>query len=665
MSTLIGPSSTNLTVYSGTTPEIETIPLRIGEVQGLLPDQTSNNASFSYNAFRREHYLGANLTEIRLVLVNFFVSEPTDSATGNSYTIQEMSLEAPNGTVVPVRFSSSRSVTLNSGDTEVVSDPLYPSDFGLSQFNRGTVFWTKGFITVPSNGNNIPTCSQYKSPSTGGAQAGWYNPASTTLSSTDSPGVYTITGTALTSGGGIRPILIGRSLSDNPDYYPSYFAAGDSLTAGSTDNGLDLIGKGHIARACGNNTGKPYPLLRYCRSGILVTNFSLSSRGSTFSKYANIGICALGTNGMSSVTVAQRKIDLTAVWDKFKTNGINRVYQLDYYAQASSTDNWTTVENQTPPTSAWEIGGTADITQQWFREKVTDGTLFGVINLNYLKAGNGFRWKPNLAFDQTHPNTLGNLLAGSTIRLQLDSHRAYSLNDNGKYSLYIDASDTSTILDSNGTNASSSSFLGTVATILDKSGNSNNLTQSNSTERPTFSSSKKIGNSNIPYFDGSNDSLVIPSGTFSFDSDTRDSTVILIYFPDDTNLNNVLASDGTSGSFTSFSCANQSQRLGGTLIQKSTPVAGFPVIQVCRSLSGTQRLKINNDSEISGSSTRNGMGSNFTLGRYPAGTCFTGGIGLVINYNCYIPGPQLNKIVRELILTGPFGNYLFWTDVEY
>lgn len=638
------------------------IPLRIAEVQGLVPDAATSSAGKRRFCFRWPVLLGADHSTLAITIGNKYINGPSFQATGNAFTIEDASIESPTGVVVPLTFSGARSKEVPDGTVKVVSDEVGASAFSLSKFTRGELYWLKGTGSVPVNGNSIPTTSATVTAYTG-SQSGWYDSAATTLSSTDAAGAYTFTGTALTSGNAIKPIVIGRPLADDIDENPSYYWVGDSLTAGSTDSANGYFGYGAAARAASNYGTLPYPLLRYCRSGITASNFTGS--GAPFAEYCNTGVDALLTNDVSAETVASMKTLALAVWALIKSTGITRVLRVDFYANTTSTDSWATTANQTYSAN-WGPGEKTDQLQRWFRLKKLDGTLFDVLDLDYVKdSTDKFKWKPLTATDTTHPNELGYILAGSTLRVQLERYKPFTLASVPGYAGRYDASVTSTLLDANGVDAATGGFLGTVATWSIIDGGSNHATQTTAGYRPAYGA-RSIGSIVVPDFDGTDDTMTVPSGIVTYDAYKR-NTVIAIYLPDTTTTTEqVFGGNGTGGAKTRFAMNNQLVDFGDTDLAKSVPVSGTAILQVGRVRNTEQRLKISADSELKGSLIRNNIPASFAIGKYPAGTpAFNGTVGLIIIFNMYIPGPQLNKIVNDIILPGPFGAALSWSDVVY
>lgn len=399
------------------------IPLRVVVVAERGYNQRSNSAPNNAFAFRIPKIVCTPCSSFTVSNSNFYMDATFSSQlgreadTGNDYTISEMSLEAPNGTVVPITSLGGRAITIANGDVDIQMDSISPSAFGYSEFPVGT-YWLKGKGTVPSAGNFIPTNSQ-ASLATGGQQV-FFNTASTTTSSTDASGVYTATGTAFTSVFvSLLPLLLGVPASDGK----SFITIGDSIAQGVAESGASgqLPGRGFINRGFYNGGTNSIPSLNYGAASARTSLFTGGTKWRSFLKYAKYAIDELNTNsvdgGFSLATIQSQSTDL---WDIIKAGGVTRIYKTELLCKTTSTDGYATAGNQTP-VSGWDSGQIADQVNQWMATQVGTG-IWRYITLPAAKdGGNPFVWaSPGITTDGLHPTTNGHIAIATSFRTGID-----------------------------------------------------------------------------------------------------------------------------------------------------------------------------------------------------------------------------------------------------
>ncbi|MDH5721826.1 MAG: sialate O-acetylesterase [Alphaproteobacteria bacterium] len=152
---------------------------------------------------------------------------------------------------------------------------------------------------------------------------------------------------------------------------------------------------------------------------------------------------------------------------------------------------------------------------------------------------------------------------------------------------------------------------GIVNTWSDKSGNAINVTEF--TNPPAFVS----GMPDAVRFDGSNDGLQYSGALYSLSP----MWMVAFHNPDTTNQATQIIA-GNQGSGVSKNRAymfNQGVDFGDTNLLHPSPVSGSYIIQAAR-VEGTgittQYISLNGGAETSGSVTRNGIASNFSIGQY-------------------------------------------------
>lgn len=625
-------------------------PLRIGEVQGRLPNGVSTSAGKNAQAFRWPYVIGADLKDIVLSLNNFYLGASSETNTGNAVTLVEMSVEAPNGVVVPVTFSGLRSKTLANGDYNVQADAIAAAAFGLATIARASIFWVKGIVTVPVAGNAVPQSNAISNGDYANSHSYWYDTAATTPSSTDVAGVYTATGTAFTSvSAGFRPIMLGHPVNDGD----SFIAIGDSIGQSLNDASASGVwGKAFIQRAMGNYGVSPRPCMNFCINSARSTLLTTGTKWKAFIPYATKAIDEFGTNDVDDGTsVATIKTRLGTLWTAFTTGGISKIYRTELMCKTTSTDTWATVANQTVVTR-WGAGEEVDQLNAWFLTKVTDGTLRGVVSTLEVKDPvNPYKWRCDdyatarySAYDGLHPSEVGHANLAWKLRQTVIEDEVYKYNSVSDQALWLDSADLTTLLDASGVNAGSGGFLGKIATWNDKSGNAYHATQSSNGKRPDFSA-RTINGRTIVDFDGSDDSFAISNLIVNFGA----STVIAVYLPDNTTTTlNLFANSGTNGSTNRFSINNQACDFSNTQLSRVAPASGSPILQVASvSKNGSaarQRLYINTDTPLTQSTSRNVTQAGGAIGAYGTGTTsfFDGGLALLLFYRKQLTPAEIN-----------------------
>lgn len=399
------------------------IPLRTIVTNNRIP--TGKEARSETAVYTRWQYvLAADASELRFSNNGWALEASGEANTGNDFTIADQSIEIA-GVTSPIYYSGGRSLLVTNGAVDLQSDVLLPSAFGLSKFDYGTVFWIKTKITLASSGLAVPYTAESLTGSGGvsGTQAAWYNPGSTTVSSTDTAGAYTSTGTTPASRvTAYRPMVLGRPVTDGK----SFVTVGDSIAQNVNDSGTayNVHGGGYIQRAMRSSTNTDYlPNLNMARngsgSGAIVGS---NTKTRQFYKYARYGIDEYGTNNMNT---GQLRTDLQNIWSHMRSAGIDKIVRMKYLPRTTTSDSWSTEANQTYKSDGnWQAGAAADLNNQWF--DTLAGTLLDVVvpTTNAQAAADGgdpWKWRVNgspnyVSSDDTHPNNTGHEFVAVTLR---------------------------------------------------------------------------------------------------------------------------------------------------------------------------------------------------------------------------------------------------------
>lgn len=412
-------------------------------------NQVSLVGSGSYQttmASRVVHYIGSgDVSVIRLLMTNFTVGNSGVVNPGNTTTYNGVYLESlVSGTTVQFTFSAATSITLADGEPGVLSDPIYPSAFGLSSFAKGTRVAVRSELKVPLNGTIIQASQMDSADSL----ARYYNPGATACSNLSGTGALTYTGTAPTATYAPPSILIGKFVSGDPRVW---LGQGTSILDGSGDTVSGDSGVGFFSRAMMGltpastalaclNMGKPsgggnawvtagytattqfYNMLKYCNSVVLeygTNNFDGTANGSQSNRTAQY-IVEWGIENYNRIYA--NYAEGTAAFKILHTLLMPRC-QSAGFSDASPA-------SQTVLGPKWDIGGDADL---WNVQMTADvgafnrtHYLFDPSSFTRIVPGNKsdanfYKWVPNSTNDGTHPGATLAALYGSNLRAYIDT----------------------------------------------------------------------------------------------------------------------------------------------------------------------------------------------------------------------------------------------------
>jgi hypothetical protein len=287
----------------------------------------------------------SNFSELKL-LFSGTVHLDSGETNINDYLIEKVALEKQTGgaAFTPVYFGGSRSVTVTSGTTELLSDAILPSAFSLANFARDSVYWARMLISV------APSASFPRTSISAGTDEStlMFNPVTCGVSDVDGTGVpsYT-TGTGGTGpsdfnfAGMSMPLVVGLPIGTGGVYIAGI---GDSIVQGADDVTAIPGGgvyKGFFARSLVDsdfvsNVRAGCNFAVYGSSGSMWTTAPVSKM---LLKYANVTVEEYGTNTPTYSWSA-------AIWAAAKAEG-HYVVRTKLLTQTSSSDAWATTANQT------------------------------------------------------------------------------------------------------------------------------------------------------------------------------------------------------------------------------------------------------------------------------------------------------------------------------
>lgn len=336
---------------------------------------SSMNDSFSQIFSRTIHKAAVDITEMKVEFANWYISTSTgETATGADATIYA-AIEYPIGST-PIRL------TFGGADSGVIPDGgNLLTDLHSIAIPAGEDFAIKTFFENPE-------CILFTSVNRTGGVEGWQGGTGELTDQTTST-----TNPSTLSGTSYVPVAIIGPFHDQP----VAFLAGDSKVVGATDTGSRTL-KGEFERSLGG-----YAFISAGRSSdslqsVLTNGYSRRLALSQYCThvFSNYGINGLSGGAGAGAAMAARIEDFAAFFNL-------PFFQATVAPYTTSTDNWATVENQTPNAS----NANRIILNDLIRAGL-DGVTGYVEIADVVESGrNSGRWKPGHTSDGIHENATG------------------------------------------------------------------------------------------------------------------------------------------------------------------------------------------------------------------------------------------------------------------
>ncbi len=331
-------SDANLVIYSAPTRTVttSTTQRRTVATKNRIPSAFQAMSGTVLNFyFRFRVSVVVENDSVKVVFPNFaFATNNT-----NSFIIDKAVLERDAvAETVPVKVAASRSFTVaTESGTPLESDAITASQFTsmakVAASNVSQDFWLKGTGRVTTAAHQVPTSRLFSEGASALDCCGMFDPAVTTLSDTDTPGLYTSTGTARTTmNSGYCPLIVGLPTVDGK----SVINIGDSTSEGvGTTQGLTFVRKACVALAI--------PTIEFNKGGTAQSDISDVTFWVPYLKYVRETGDQMGTNNVN------RLMDFWKIWDIAKyTYNHDRLIHCGLFPRASaSTDSYTTEAGQT------------------------------------------------------------------------------------------------------------------------------------------------------------------------------------------------------------------------------------------------------------------------------------------------------------------------------
>lgn len=303
-------------------------------------------------------------------------------------------LELLDGTLIPITFKGARSITIPTGG-EVVSD-FIPRRLTKGRFFHRVCLSSSGGTAWPCT-QRIGTQANGSGSFAGDAADSQPGSAFTTQSLFYAPSA--ILGAASKAGTRILEV-------------------GDSITVGFQDNSAILNVDGDASGYSRAFTANGIPHTKISVSGMNESYIAsagviaLMKRVAATNKSTHI-FTNLSINNLSP-NVANWKTQALAMWDAMAQTGLP-IIQTTIGMWATSTDGWTTLENQTV------IEGAArNEYNAWLKTKPHSGLLAVLDVCPAIESSpESGKWIPGMAWDDLHPNTAGHDAIKALVQSQM------------------------------------------------------------------------------------------------------------------------------------------------------------------------------------------------------------------------------------------------------
>ncbi len=320
--------------------------------------------------YRWAHVMRTKCTDLQIGLANFYPTVTSESSNTNAITVAA-SIEY-NGLLTRLFFNGGHFKTLDQGGF-ALTDPV------TRDIPEGATFYTRVFVSVPTDGQVYPTSIASTSSLGDGKQTADVTTATGSLPST--------------TGEGYAPaVIIGKPYDDNAI---AFALIGDSMVGDANIDGWPV-------QAVQNDYG--YMILS--RPGSDISTMEANS-GNVYrlrlAKYATHAIVTFGANDWNlPTTFAAQEALIKNLWAQLQAMGLE-VYHSTSTPRSTSTDNWATAANQTIYN-----GNSYNDKKNTFNANLRTGR-YPVIPLEIaaaVEASNGI-WRANFTGDGIHPLQAG------------------------------------------------------------------------------------------------------------------------------------------------------------------------------------------------------------------------------------------------------------------
>lgn len=412
-------------------------PLSRAVLSALVPDGSSGGAAANplrfASAFNRRNLSTVTATATRTkmwvrykvilgtddwgdlrIVFSGTVLGGNDAPVGNDIQIEKCALEKETGGAAhtPVYFSGLRTATVTNGLAKLISDPILPSAFSLSQFPKAGVYWVRVLMSAAPSANYPSTLWSQKT----GAITLLFNPVTCGVSDIDGTGTPSYgVGTGGTGPTDFSfpntfcPLVIGTPKTSAGKYIAG---VGDSIVFDrddvTTPPGSGWI-TGFFTRSLfdADFASNPRAGCNFGYSGTTASLWNTATVSKDLLQYANVTVEEFGTNGAQYANSA-------SIWAAAKV-WLHQVIRTKLLTV--TTGSWGSVGAQTK-VAAWTSPSGDRIV---FNDQIAaqEGILYDEFvdfDADALYAIDRDYWDPNKTADGTHPNSATHELMAARMR---------------------------------------------------------------------------------------------------------------------------------------------------------------------------------------------------------------------------------------------------------
>jgi len=361
--------------------------------RGVFPTLVNNASNGNYT--RYESHIFATTGDFAATNIQLhFTSFRSHNAEDSTLNINDFNLQCAfvySNQFCPVSFNGTITTPVQAGVTELISNPI-----GIYVPARTEVKIKTGAIVATANQATPAMLSQTQKTK----KVASNDTVSQIFSRFD---ISNATGRVDTTLGYFPSIVTGIPEKN----HVSIIGWGDSLMAGTGDNPNNANGAlGWFEHACLNTDGlgKNIPYANFSKAGdeSAVYNNKEAFGRYAMLKYASHVIFGLGNNDIATRSLEAIKTSHQEAWAYAKLLGL-KVGVVTLTPRTDSTDNWTTVANQTPRLN-YDSAGTRGLFNAWLFEQRELGNVDFIIDVDSVARdpSNPDVFKPSFSYDGVH-----------------------------------------------------------------------------------------------------------------------------------------------------------------------------------------------------------------------------------------------------------------------
>jgi hypothetical protein len=403
--------------------------LYAASAESYLPTSTVTLTGSDTMVFVASHTIGS--AHRKNLVVSF--DARSGGADRAGYTVMGVWLINPARTIaVQCLFGGAATKVVNSGDIDIQTDAVLPSQFSIPRFTVGEKWFIKAMIRT-TLGATLSAAEQRVASTSQDFQYMRFDSSVTTATGEGTPGGWGWTGTTPSNIGTrtFNPILLG-AFDGAPGQV--WYAVHDSIGLGfqdATPSGNSR--RGLFGRALfGNGTTTQMAGIWAGYTGMAQANWLGDAKAQYFLKYCTHGYLQTLTNDFNSsgtsITLATAQARDQSAIALFNAAGIpsTKIVRNQLLQRiGATTDSYATEAGQTVSGAGWGAGGNIPLFNDWTLTQV--GVLWAAVyTAPEIRGVDKTKWISNgtanyVTGDGLHPNGTGHALLEAPLRAVFDS----------------------------------------------------------------------------------------------------------------------------------------------------------------------------------------------------------------------------------------------------